>query len=267
MRSARLTTLAAAAGIALLVAACGGSSTRTVTRTVVQKTTPPTTTTQSTPTATVDRTACTASHLTPTLLGSNGAAGTIVLGFALKNTGSQSCTTYGWPGVELLSAGGSALPTNAKRTTSDVVGSTPATLLTLKPGEEASFRLVASDVPTGGGSCPTAAKLQIYAPNDTVAMVVGLPGISACGRSSVSPMMPGDSAFAGQGGGSGTSTDGSGAGSSGSDGSGSGSGSGSGGSGSDGSGSGAGATTTGGGQTGVNGSGGPGGSGGSGVAG
>ncbi len=123
-----------------------------------------------------------------------------MLGFALKNTGSTTCHTYGWPGVEFLSSGGSALPTNAKRTTSDIAGSTPATRLTLKPGQEASFRMAASDVPSGGGSCPTAAKLQIYAPDDTTTMVVSVPGISACGRATLSPMMPGDSAFAGQGG-------------------------------------------------------------------
>ncbi len=70
---------------------------------------PPATTTDGTKTTTTavpPAPACTASDLTPTFLGSNGAAGTIVLGFALKNTGSTTCHTYGWPGVELLSASG-----------------------------------------------------------------------------------------------------------------------------------------------------------------
>ena len=107
-------------------------------------------------------------------LGSNGAAGTIVLGFALKNTGSTACRTYGWPGVAFQSSKGAAPPTNATRTTGDVVGSTPADVLTLQPGQEASFRMVTSDMATGGGSCPTAGKLQIYAPNDTVAMKVSV---------------------------------------------------------------------------------------------
>ncbi len=214
----RLSVLSAtAAGLcALALAACGGSNnssdqTRTIveTRTVTQPVTSPTETTSTGPltntTATSKTTtqvsdACNASDLTPVYLGSNGAAGTIVLGFALKNTGSSTCHTYGWPGVQFLSSSGSPLPTGSVRTTGDVVGSTPATLLTLKPGEEASFRLVTSDMGPDGSSCPTASDLQIYAPNDTVKMKVSVSGVAACGKATLSPMMPGASAFAGQGG-------------------------------------------------------------------
>ncbi|HEX3802701.1 MAG TPA: DUF4232 domain-containing protein [Solirubrobacteraceae bacterium] len=224
MRFSRLLFLATAAVIgALVVVACGGSSntsddsgsgssTVTVTRTVTTPPPPPasstttgpltsTTATKTTTTAFASGTACTASDLTPSFLGSNGAAGTVVLGFALKNTGSKTCHTYGWPGVEFLSAGDKPLPTDATRTTGDVVGSTPANALALKPGEEASFRIVASDVGTGGGGCATAKQLQIYAPDDTVTMKVSLPGVAACGKATVSPLLPGASAFAGQGGG------------------------------------------------------------------
>ena len=269
MRSARSVLLPAATVIAAItVAACGGSSpVTTVTRTVVDHQTgtsgPATTTNTATTqrTTTISGTACSAADLTPAFLGSNGAAGTIVLGFSLRNTASTSCHTYGWPGVQFLSSRGSALTTGATRTTRDVAGSTPATAIALKPGEEASFRMTVSDVPTGGGSCPTAAKLQIYAPDDTATMIVAVPGIAACGKSTVSPMMPGDSAFAGQDGGSGSGGSASASGGSGSGGSGSG-GSGSGGSGSGGSGGG-----SGGGQTGLNGSGGSTGSGGASVSG
>jgi hypothetical protein len=222
MRFPRFLFLATAAVIgALVVVACGGSnntsdnagggqSTVTITTTV---TSPPpssttstapltsTTATKTTTTAFASGTACVASELTPMFLGSNGAAGTVVLGFALKNTGTKTCHTYGWPGVAFLSAGGNALPTNATRTTGDVVGSTPAGVLKLKPGEQASFRIVASDIGSNGGSCPTARQLQIYAPDDTVTMKVSLPGVAACGKATLSPMLPGTSAFAGQGGG------------------------------------------------------------------
>jgi hypothetical protein len=51
-----------------------------------------------------------------------------------------------------------------------------------------------------GSSCPTAAYLQIYAPDDTVRMKVPVSGVAACGKATLSPMMPGASAFAGQGG-------------------------------------------------------------------
>jgi hypothetical protein len=225
MRFSRLLLLAAAALIGtLVVVACGNSSntsdnpggpsgsktiieTQTVTQTVttpphVTTTTAPltpTTATKTTTTAFAHGTACTASDLTPSYLGSNGAAGTIALGFALKNTGDKPCHTYGWPGVQLLSASGAALPTNATRTTSDLLGATPASVLTLKPGEQASFRLIASDFASGGGSCKNARALQIYAPDDTVTMKVSISGgVPACGKATLSPMLPGASAFAGQ---------------------------------------------------------------------
>jgi hypothetical protein len=226
MRLRRSPLLAAAAvGGALFVAACGGSNnasdntqpTVTVTRTVTQPGSTPSTTRTTTGTHTgpqTDTTAtktsttaigdpCTAAELTPSYLGSNGAAGTIVLGFALKNSGSTTCHTYGWPGVEFLSSSGAALPTGSTRTTGDVVGSTPAAELTLAPGEAASFRMVTSDMGPNGSGCPTASALQIYAPDDTVKMKVALHGVAACGKATLSPMLPGDSAFAGQGGGGG----------------------------------------------------------------
>jgi hypothetical protein len=235
----RLSVLSAPAALtcALALAACGSSNSSdqtpvTVTQTVTSPgTTPPATTTTATgtgpqtdTTATKTSTtpgaigaACTASDLTPSFLGSNGAAGTIVLGFALKNTGSTTCHTYGWPGVQFLSAAGAALPTGSTRTTGDVVGSTPANVLTLAPGEAASFRMVTSDMGPGGSACPSAAALQIFAPDDTVKMKVSLNGVAACGKTTLSPMLPGDSAFAGQGGGGqGSSSGGSGIGSGGS---------------------------------------------------
>ena len=221
MRFTRLLLLAAVALIGtLVVVACGSSSnssqnvttviqTHTVTKvvttappaTTTTTTAPltPTTATKTTTTAFAHGTACTASDLTPSYLGSNGAAGTIELGFALKNTGSSTCHTYGWPGVQLLSSSGAALPTNAKRTTTDVQGATPASVLTLKPGEQASFRLIASDSAAGGGNCRNATMLQIYAPDDTVTMKVRISGgVPACGKATLSPMLPGTTAFSDQ---------------------------------------------------------------------
>jgi hypothetical protein len=54
-----------------------------------------------------------------------------------------------------------------------------------------------------GSACPTASALQIYAPDDTVKMKVSLNAVAACGKSTLSPVLPGDSAFAGQAGGGG----------------------------------------------------------------
>lgn len=141
--------------------------------------------------------ACVAADLAPTFLGTNGAAGTIAIGFALTNTSSAPCHTYGWPGVQLESATGAPLPTNATRTTSDPIGQTPASKLVLQPGQRASFRLLLSDfAKNGGANCPNASQLQIIAPDDTATLSVRIGGgIPACGRGSVSPLMAGTGAW------------------------------------------------------------------------
>ncbi|MGH2844139.1 MAG: DUF4232 domain-containing protein [Solirubrobacteraceae bacterium] len=203
------------------LAACGGSSptsggggsgsatTVTVTRPPVTVTAPDRTTTGAstttgTGTATTGTTtnvaggaACVAAELTGYFLGTNGAAGTIAIGFALRNTSAAPCHTYGWPGVLLLSTSGVQLPTDAKRTTSDMIGSTPPVELTLQPGQEASFRMIASQFAEGGGAgCQNASILQIIAPDDSATLRVPISGgIPACGNATLSPLMAGRSAW------------------------------------------------------------------------
>jgi Protein of unknown function (DUF4232) len=218
----------AAVVAACAVAACGSSSTTsdqtgggatqtvtlpgtTVTQTVTGTlttgtTTTGTTTTGTTATGTTGTTTtgngngsgeCVAADLTPSFLGTNGAAGTIAVGFALTNSSGSTCTTYGWPGVLLLSSTGAALPTDAMRTSSDLLGSTPAADITLKPGQQASFRLIASDFASGSTTtCENATDLQIIAPNDTATLKVAISGgIPACGHATLSPLMTGTSAW------------------------------------------------------------------------
>jgi Protein of unknown function (DUF4232) len=154
------------------------------------------TTTATSPTNTLDGLPeCVAADLTPSFLGTNGAAGTIALGFALKNTSSSSCSTYGWPGVEFLDSSGTGLSTNYVRTSSDIFGSTPAKVIALASGQQASFRLIASDF-AASSSCSNASALQIISPNDTATMSVPISGgVPACGKETLSPMMTGTSAW------------------------------------------------------------------------
>jgi hypothetical protein len=161
-------------------------------------TTTGTTTTGTTTTGSGSQTAaCVAADLTPSFLGTNGAAGTIAVGFALKNTSSAPCHTYGWPGVEFLSSSGSALPTDAVRTTTDMLGATPASEITLQPGQKASFRLIASQFAENSNtSCATATALQIIAPDDSATFNATISGgIPACGKATLSPLMVGTSAW------------------------------------------------------------------------
>ncbi len=148
------------------------------------------------PTATAA--ACVAADLTPTAAPPNGATGTVVLGFTVKNTGSAACSTYGWPGIAFVDASGTAVSTPTTRTTRDILGATPPTKLVIAAGGEASFRVTVHDSNDQGGEagCGSFATVQIIAPNDTAAMRVKLPDGPAevCGAAAVSPLEPGTSA-------------------------------------------------------------------------
>jgi hypothetical protein len=134
--------------------------------------------------------------LTPSFLGGEGATGHIELGFALKNTSSGACHTYGYPGIEFLDANGQGLTTNTTRTTHDFFGSLPVAAVNLAPGATASFRVGTSDVTGSGPKCATAHALQVIAPDDTATMKVSLaPTTYECGNATVSPLEPGTTAF------------------------------------------------------------------------
>ncbi len=139
---------------------------------------------------------CRAAGLTLAFLGQQGATGHGELGFALRNTGTGSCSTFGYPGIQFLDDHGAALPTVPTHATSDIFGSSPLHGLVVGPGHSVSFRLTVSH---GGGSsagCTTADALGVIAPNDTVALRVAIPGGAAeCGTAIVSPVRPGDSAY------------------------------------------------------------------------
>jgi hypothetical protein len=198
----------AAALAALTLAACGSSSGSSSTpasdtTTSTQTTTaPPTTTSTAPPTSTSTTTAagstpaCVASMLALSFLGGEGATGHIELGFALRNTSSGSCHTYGYPGVLFLNKNGQGLTTVTTRTTHDFFGSLPIAVLTVAPGAEVSFRLGTSDVTGSGPSCATATGLQVIAPDDTATLKTALsPSTFECGKVTVSPLQPGTSAF------------------------------------------------------------------------
>jgi hypothetical protein len=141
---------------------------------------------------------CTAADLTAAAVPPNGATGTVVLGFTLKNTSAQACGTYGWPGIAFVDAAGSAVATQSTRTTADILGSTPPIRFTLPPAGEASFRITVHDSNDQGGEagCGSYRTVQIIAPDDTATMRVTLPDGPAevCGAAAISPLEPGTSA-------------------------------------------------------------------------
>ncbi len=198
----------AVAVVALGTAGCGSSTTatRTVTVTTAQTSITSTSTQTTTPASATSTAssvssasavagtgpACGAAELALASEGTNGAAGTIVAYFSLKNVSRQPCHTYGWPGVLFLDKNGAPLPTNALRTTHDLLGNTPLSEIVLAPGRLASFRIVASLIGSGAG-CLTAYGLQAIAPDDTATMRTTISdGVFECKTVTVSPLAPGN---------------------------------------------------------------------------
>jgi Protein of unknown function (DUF4232) len=215
------TAPALVAVVAVLIAGCGSSgsgtssatktspATKTVTHTVTAShrststsTTPASSSTGTSPTPSVHTTAsqlsiCRAAGVKIAYLGGQGATGHGLLGFAMQNTGSASCTTLGYPGIQFLSKRGAALPTHDTRTTTDFFGTTKLARLTVAPGQSVSFRLGVSHGSGSPQGCVTAGSVQVIPPNDTSTVRIAIPGgVYECGGGvTVSPMQPGDSAY------------------------------------------------------------------------
>ena len=201
--------------VALILAGCGGSSSSSshaaLTSTASTPASTPATTTapSTTPTTTTQTTAatagpapCRAANLSLSYLGGQGATGHGELGFALRNTSSQTCSTYGYPGIQFLDQADHPLPTIPTHTTQDFFGSVPKLPLTVAPGTTVSFRLGVTHGATSTAGCTTAYGLQVIPPNDTATLktVIGNGGAYECQSATVSPLQRGTSAYPAAGG-------------------------------------------------------------------
>ncbi len=133
---------------------------------------------------------CATTALTGSVAGSSGAAGTIETTVALKSTGTVPCTLGGYPGLQMLSASGSTLPTQVVRKGSYSFTAMAPTTVTLAPGQSAYFNIGYSDVPVGAEtSCPTSSSLEVTPPNafDHLVMAAAL-GPCGGGTLVVSPV-------------------------------------------------------------------------------
>ncbi|HEX4081416.1 MAG TPA: DUF4232 domain-containing protein [Acidimicrobiales bacterium] len=198
---------------AVLLAACssGGGSTATTTTTNGHGTTTTAATGSTTTTAATGSTTTGGNTTTSTAAGvstcqpaqlrivpqqGTGAAGTITMTVSLTNVSSTTCTLQGYPGMQLLTASGSSLPTQVVRGGTQfpaaAANQSPA-LVTLAPQQGATFSLAYEDVPVGNETtCPTSAKAEITPPNDVGHGVITL-AISPCngGTVHVSPVYAG----------------------------------------------------------------------------
>jgi hypothetical protein len=122
-------------------------------------------------------TRCHTAGLQVAFTGSEGAAGTIVDSFRLRNIGTSPCTIYGFVGMQMLDASGRAVATRVVRNGglfSTQAG--PARFL-LQPGTAASFQVAWSDVPHGvEGPCAEAASLVVTPPDEFDHRVISVSG-------------------------------------------------------------------------------------------
>jgi hypothetical protein len=135
---------------------------------------------------------CKADRLRFTVLGTNGAAGTIADAVQVTNMGRASCWTYGYVGLTIIDRSGHRLPTTTIRgTLTAIVPNTPERV-TLPVGAWAWFALAYHDsAPASCANPPIAgAQLAIIAPDTTQAHDLTLRTDAACGQISVSPILP-----------------------------------------------------------------------------
>ena len=201
-----LATVALAAAVA--VAGCGSSKTvtTTVTSAASSPTSAATSSTPSTTSATDERSSasttsaapplCTAGTLALRILGQQGATGHGEIGVAMRNTGSSTCHTFGYPGVLFLDKAGQPLPTVPTHTTHDFFGDAAEIGINVAPGDSVSFRLGVTHGINGTQGCATAYGLQVIPPNDTATLRTTIPGGAfECRTVTVSPVRPGTSAY------------------------------------------------------------------------
>lgn len=98
----------------------------------------------------------------------SGAAGSSYTVFTLTNTGTSPCSLQGFPGVALLDGSGAILGAPATR------NGAPGPAIELAPGARGQFTVQVSDVTQPGcegpGAVPQSAQIQVYPPNNTVAI-------------------------------------------------------------------------------------------------
>jgi hypothetical protein len=195
---------------ALALAACGSSAATSSSPAAASATSPATSsttsttgsassssssTTQASTSAAAGSAPCRASGLALSFLGGQGATGHGELGFALRNTGSASCRTYGYPGIQFLDKAGGKLPTAPTHTTQDFFGPAPLHALVLHPGQSASFRLGVTHGSGSSAGCTTAYALQVIPPDDTATLSTSITnGAYECGTATVTPLQPGTTA-------------------------------------------------------------------------
>jgi hypothetical protein len=182
-----ITTIVVAGAVVL-----GGCSSN---KQAATSTSAPTTTTSSpasttTPTTSTTVPGCTGANYTVKVLGTEGAAGTNEVTFGLRNTASATCTLFGYPGIQLVGAGGADIATDEVEGGSESFTDFARTNVSVGPAATVYFNIGYSDVTTGTeSSCPTTTAVQVIPPNTTTPLTVdGQFNVCNAGTVDVSPV-------------------------------------------------------------------------------
>ncbi len=109
----------------------------------------------------------------------------------VRDVSDRACVLRGYPGVQLVGAGGFNLATRPHHGGSYIFPSVPPRPVRLEPGQSASFAIggPAAD-PSGAASCPQATAIKVIPPNDTTQITLAM-RLPDCGPVDVSPVVAG----------------------------------------------------------------------------
>ncbi|MCI2423803.1 DUF4232 domain-containing protein [Saccharopolyspora sp. K220] len=128
---------------------------------------------------------CHTSMLSGSLAQPDAGAGQRYAELVLRNSSSETCTLYGYGGMQLIDQSGRPLPTDMTR-----VPNPGPTLITLAPGETASATLHWTAVPHEGepedAPCqPTPARAEVIPPDETDPLSITWTSGPVCGFGSI----------------------------------------------------------------------------------
>lgn len=131
---------------------------------------------------------CHTSELAGSLVPGRPGAGQRHATLVLRNTGSRTCTVYGFSGLALVDGNGQVLPTRSVRIDPPV-----PTTVSVSPGNSVSSALswtvIAGPGESTSGPCqPTAASLQVIPPDETAFLTVPWDGGPVCGGGAISEL-------------------------------------------------------------------------------
>ena len=147
---------------------------------------------------------CRTSRLEVALVGAGAATGNVLNSFEMRNRSSAACWVFGYVGFQLLDGQGHPLPQTLRRSTESFFGrSDPPSRILLPPSTpplnsraagHAFFDIATDDVLCNADYMNSIASLQIWPPDEYVALVIPARGgdwnggFISCGRLSVNPL-------------------------------------------------------------------------------